>query len=91
MTKSEFREVAKTYAMCTDKDEALRWVNAFYCTIISEMRRGGEIRLPGLGTFKCVVVPERERVNPHTLAKIIVPEHCTVKFKPSKKMLEELN
>jgi nucleoid DNA-binding protein len=55
------------------------------------LRLGHTVHLKGLGRFEVVDVPERQRQNPKTHQPITVPAHRTIKFRPSKVLLAEMN
>lgn len=58
---------------------------------ISLLQSGGKVSLPELGRFEVTLRKARFGVNPNTGKKIEIPEKKTVKYKPAKQLLDELN
>lgn len=58
-------------------------LNAFVEVTVPEVRDNGEqVALPGLGTFKQKVSPEREGRNPLNGEKVTIKASRTITFKP---------
>ncbi|MDP2786634.1 MAG: HU family DNA-binding protein [Pseudomonadota bacterium] len=55
-----------------------------------ELRKGGEIPLPGLGKLKFVYRQQRNGTNPATGAAIVIPSKRSAKFVPAKALLDAL-
>lgn len=66
-----------------DVDAVLR---EFQNSIVEHMNAGGEVRLPGFGSFKTVKRAPRLARNPRTGEKVEVPSHTTVRFAPGKNL-----
>jgi DNA-binding protein HU-beta len=64
--------------------EADRAVEAALEVIKAEMERGGEVRLPGFGTFGVKDTAARTGRNPHTGAPIDIAATRRPYFKPAK-------
>ncbi|WP_075557941.1 HU family DNA-binding protein [Parabacteroides timonensis] len=59
--------------------------------ITDELKQGGEIRLTGFGVITRWHQAERLARNPKTGAPHMISERFSVKLKPGKELLEELN
>ncbi|MGC9001233.1 HU family DNA-binding protein [Caldisericum sp.] len=85
MTKEELvRAIAEKAG--TTKTVAERCLNAFMETVEEVLKKNGEIRLVGFGTFKVVQRKERKGKNPKTKEDITIPAKKVVKFQPGKRL-----
>lgn len=57
----------------------------------SELFKGGEVSLPGMGKLSAVHTKARDGRNPKTGEKLHIPAKLRVVFKPSKTFRELLN
>lgn len=57
----------------------------------SELFKGGEVSLPGMGKLSAVHTKARDGRNPKTGEKLHIPARLRVTFKPSKAFRELLN
>lgn len=57
----------------------------------SELFKGGEVSLPGMGKLSAVHTKARDGRNPKTGEKLHIPAKLRVTFKPSKVFRELLN
>lgn len=57
----------------------------------SELFKGGEVSLPGMGKLSAVHTKARDGRNPKTGEKLHIPAKLRVTFKPSKTFRELLN
>lgn len=79
MNKTEFvAEVSKRSQL--SKNQANAAIGAALEVIAEAVKAGGDVKLPGFGTFKCKEVPAREARNPATGATVEVPAHKTMQF-----------
>jgi nucleoid DNA-binding protein len=58
--------------------------------VAAALRRGEDVSLLSLGKLKPVAKPARQGRNPKTGAALLIPAKHTVKFSPSKALLEVL-
>lgn len=73
------------------KSAASKAVEAVFESITGALKRGGEVRLVGFGTFSVSSRAASEGRNPRTGAKISIPASKQAKFKPGKRLRDELN
>lgn len=61
------------------------------CSLIAaELRGGGDVPLSGVGKLKSKAVAERERRNPKTGERVVIPAGLKVRFVPSKALKNSL-
>ena len=90
MTKAELvHEVAKQAGISLK--DATNAYEALLQQFSSCVQAGDPVRLQGFGTIKPVIRAARERCNPRTGEKVQVEAKRTVKFVPSRILLEKLN
>jgi nucleoid DNA-binding protein len=58
--------------------------------IKSELKKSGEVRVSGLGTFVVKEMKARNARNPKTGEAIVVPAHKKLAFRAGKEMKESL-
>jgi len=85
MTKEELVKAIAEKAGTT-KAVAEKCLNAFMETVEEVLKKNGEIRLVGFGTFRVVQRRERKGKNPKTKEDITIPAKKVVKFQPGKKL-----
>jgi DNA-binding protein HU-beta len=85
MTKEELVKAIAEKAGTT-KAIAEKCLNAFMETVEKVLKKNGEIRLVGFGTFRVVQRKERKGKNPKTKEDITIPAKKVVKFQPGKKL-----
>ena len=90
MNKTEFID-AMAKATGFTKVDTSKFLEAFTGVIKSTLKKTGEVRLVGFGTFKSVKVAERSVRNPQTGKNILVPKHNRPKFVPGKELKESVN
>ena len=59
-------------------------------SIVSTLKKGGEVSIAGLGIFSTKVRAARQARNPRTGAAISVPSMRVPKFRPAKGVKEEV-
>jgi DNA-binding protein HU-beta len=81
MNKSE---LVQALAVATDTSQAAaaRTLEAFIKLVSDELANGGEVTIPGFGSFKKSERAERSGRNPQTGAAITIAASTTVKFVP---------
>lgn len=79
MNKTELIEQIASCANLT-KADAGRAVNAVLDTIVETVAKGGDVTLPGFGSFKAVQRAAREGKNPKTGEKLQIAATTAPKF-----------
>lgn len=70
---------------------AFKTVDGALRIIAETLAKGESVNLRGFGAFTVVNKPERILKNIHTGKPVTVPAHKSVRFKPSKKIVTNLN
>jgi len=73
------------------KEKANVVVDAVIAHIQKSMQSGGEVRIPGFGTFKVTKRKERTGRNPATKQEITIPASIVPKFQAAKALKDALN
>ncbi len=73
------------------KTDAAKAVEGVFDAIGTALRKGGEVRLVGFGTFSVSKRAASEGRNPRTGEKIKIPASRQVKFKPGKGLKDTVN
>lgn len=83
-------EVAKQISEKFDlpKKTAVDILNYFTEVVTSNLKRGFQVKLAGLGTFKVRERKAREAINPRTQEKVHVPATKVARFTPAKELKE---
>lgn len=81
MNKTELVQALAT-ATETSQAAATRSLDAFVKIVSDELAKGGEVALPGFGSFKKAERAERSGRNPQTGAAITIAASTSVKFVP---------
>ena len=90
MKKGEFIEsVTDKTGQSTKK--AGEFYDAFWESIEEELKKGHDVCLTGVGTFKIKKRSARKGINPQTKKRINIPAKQVIIFKPSKTFTERLN
>ena len=66
-------------------------LDAFVETVVEELKKDGEVRLVGFGTFSAPVRPERKVRIPTTGEMKMLPAMRVPKFKPGKGLKDAVN
>ena len=79
MNKSE---LVQALAVATDTSQAAaaRTLEAFIKLVSDELSKGGEVTIPGFGSFKKSERAERSGRNPQTGAAIKIPKRRVARF-----------
>ena len=83
MNKSQLVEAIASASNLT-KAEAEKALNAFIETIVSNVKEGNKVAIPGLGSFERVARAARAGINPSTGAKIQIKAKNAPRFKAAK-------
>lgn len=89
MNKAELIEAVATKAKLS-KSGAEEAVNATLCAIEGTLKKGGEVRIAGFGSFVVKKRAARKGINPLTKKPITIKASKTVGFKASKTLKEAL-
>ncbi|RCL00789.1 MAG: DNA-binding protein HU-beta [Candidatus Tokpelaia sp. JSC188] len=73
------------------KAKAAEAIDAFVTSIINTLSEGGDIRIPGFGTFEILHRKATKGRNPLTGAEIQIPSRKVPKFSAGKLMKESVN
>ncbi|GHD47774.1 transcriptional regulator [Thalassobaculum fulvum] len=73
------------------KADSGKAVDAVFDVITGQLKKGGEVRLVGFGTFSVASRAASEGRNPRTGEKISIPASKQPKFKPGKGLKDSVN
>ena len=90
MKKGEFIETVVDKTGKTTK-QAGQFYDAFWESIEEELKKGHDVCLTGIGSFKIKKRSARKGINPATKKKINIPAKNVIVFKPSKTFSDRLN
>ena len=87
------RDLADVLAVQTgmDKKRADEFINALSSYISQGIEKNKIVKILGLGTFKVVLVRERESVHIQTGERFVIPAHHKLSFVPDKDFKEHIN
>jgi DNA-binding protein HU-beta len=89
-TKIDIIEYINTHTSLS-KNKANIFLKNFALIIGETLEEDNSVSIQKFGTFKTVVIPEKEGINPATQEAIIVPEHRQVRLKFDKSLKETIN
>lgn len=75
----------------SSKAAAADVLDAFFGVTTSELKKGGEIRVVGFGTFAVTKRAATKGRNPQTGAEIKIPASKQPKFRPGKALKDAVN
>ena len=90
MNKNELVSAVAENAGLT-KADAARAVDAFIAVVSHALKKGGDVRLVGFGTFAVAKRAATEGRNPRTGAKIKIAASKRPKFKAGKALIDAVN
>ena len=90
MKKGEFIESVVDKTGETAK-QAGQFYDAFWESVEEQLKKGQEVCLTGIGSFKVKKRAARKGVNPATKKQISIPAKKVIVFKPSKSFSDRLN
>lgn len=67
-----------------------RTLQDFFDEVVSELTKGNRIEFRDFGVFEVKVRAPRTAQNPRTLERVRVPERKSVKFKPGRRMRDQI-
>jgi nucleoid DNA-binding protein len=73
------------------KERAEKFIDAVSSYITQGIQKNKAVKILGLGTFKIVLVRERESVHIHTGERFVIPAHHKLSFIPDKNLKEHIN
>lgn len=73
------------------QSQSRQFLNTFQEVLAEAIKRNSPVMLQGFGTFTPWVQTEREGRNPRTGITCVIPARTSVKFKPGKFLLKDLN
>ena len=91
MKKAELGEALAEATGLESKKKGVEIVDAIFDIITKTLVAGDEVKIPGFGNFKVAKRAERMGVNPKTGEKIKIAASKQAKFKPGKRLRDELN
>ena len=77
--------------MHVTQEQSRKFVNTFQVVLTEAIKQNTSVVLQGFGSFMPWKQNEREGRNPRTGVSYMIPARTSVKFKPGKFLLEELN
>lgn len=90
MNKADF--VSKlAVEMKISQQQSREFITAFQVVLTEAMKQDTPVMLQGFGTFTPWSQKERIGRNPHTGISCAIPARTSVKFKPGKFLLRDLN
>lgn len=87
------RSLADILAIQTglDKERAEKFIDVLSSYIAQGIENNKLVKVMGLGTFKVVLVRERESVHIQTGERFVIPAHHKLSFVPDKDLKEQIN
>lgn len=87
------RNLADILAIQTgmEKEQAEKFIEVLSSYITRGIETNKFVKVLGLGTFKVVLVRERESVHIHTGERFVIPAHHKLSFIPDKSLKEQIN
>lgn len=73
------------------KANAERFVKSFFDIIVDNAAKGETVKIKGLGTFKTIMVDDRESIRVNTGERFVIPGYKKVNFIPDATLKEEIN
>ncbi|MDR2918290.1 MAG: HU family DNA-binding protein [Tannerella sp.] len=74
-----------------ETDEIEKFIIELITLINEGIRKDGFVKVKGFGTFKIILVKERESVHINTGERIVIPAHHKLSFKPEEELKELIN
>lgn len=74
-----------------EKADIEKFVETLIAVINEAITRNGFVRIKGIGSFKVILVKERESVHVNTGERIVIPAHHKLSFLPDKILKEKIN
>lgn len=74
-----------------EKADIEKFVETLIAVVNEAITRNGFVRIKGIGSFKVILVKERESVHVNTGERIVIPAHHKLSFLPDKILKEKIN
>jgi len=84
------RSVKVQFANITDS-EAADITDSVFEFIKSQIKNGHRVELRGFGVFETKRLITKMAFNPRNGERLAIPANCSIKFKPSSKLIKEMN
>ena len=91
MTKESFAEKIYSFHGGLSKDEAHKIIQVIFETIKKKLIKGEKISITGFGRLETISRKGRRGRNPLTGNNFYVPDRMSIRFRPSKKLIDKLN
>ncbi|MDR2681399.1 MAG: HU family DNA-binding protein [Tannerella sp.] len=87
------RNLAEILAAQTglNKERAEKFIDVLSAYIAKGIEKNKFVKVIGLGTFKIVLVRERESVHIHTGERFVIPAHHKITYIPDKDLKDQIN
>jgi nucleoid DNA-binding protein len=79
------------YQTSLDKGSAEKFINTISEFVINGIETNKSVKIIGLGTFKVMLVRERESIHIQTGERFVIPAHHKLSFIPDKDMKDSIN
>ena len=91
--KLTIQELATLLSVKSGKDvyETERFIREFITVVSEGLFSDKMVKVKGLGTFKIVLVEDRESIHVNTGERILIPAHCKCSFLPDNELKELVN
>lgn len=73
------------------KKEAETFIREYFEVMSEELIKSGLLKIKDLGTFKLLLMEDRESIDVTTGERVLIPAHYKVAFVPDKKLAETVN
>jgi len=86
ITKAKIEDLADAVAKRTQvaPEEALNFVTEMFNLIAEALGTEKLVKVRGIGTFKLLMVDDRESVDVNTGRRIVIPGHNKISFTPER-------
>ncbi len=91
MTKESFAEKIYSFHGGLSKEEAYRIIQSIFEILKRKLIEGDKINITGFGRIESIPRKGRKGRNPLTGNNFYVPDRMSIRFKPSKKLIDMIN
>lgn len=91
MTKESFAEKIYSFHGGLSKEESHKIIQTIFETFKEKLIQGEKISITGFGRLETVSRKGRKGRNPLTGNNFYIPDRMSIKFRPSKKLIDYLN
>ncbi len=91
--KLSIYDIAEILKAKTGREQAdiEKFIETLIALINEAITHDGFVRIKGIGSFKVILVKERESVHVNTGERIVIPAHHKLSFLPDKSLKEKIN